>query len=90
MKKIITIGAIILGVIVLLLLNFYPHIFGNKEYGDFKQKYDYAIVQRFDGEQKIEISSWRDYEGEQIQITDFSGNVYLVSSYNTILVREGE
>ena len=89
MKKFGVIGAIIL-VIIIVCVSFYPYIFGNKEYGDFKQKYDYAIVQRFDGEQKIEISSWRDYEGEQIQITDFSGNVYLVSSYNTILVREGE
>lgn len=89
MKKFGVIGAIIL-IIVIVCVSLYPYIFGNKEYGDFKQKYDYAIVQRFDGEQKIEISSWKDYEGEQIQITDSSGNVYLVSSYNTILVREGE
>lgn len=32
------------------------------------------------------IKSWRDYEGEQLQITLEDGSVILVSSYNTILI----
>ena len=88
-KTIITIIAIV-AVIAVIGMAVYPYVFGNKEFGDFKQEYDYAIIQRADGEQEIEIASWRDYEGEQIQITDIGGTTYLVSSVNVILVNYGE
>ena len=60
----------------------------DKEPNDFKQSYTYAIIQRYDGEQKIEVSSWIHYRDEWWEITDTSGNVYFVSPYNTILIRE--
>ena len=37
---------------------------------------------------EIEIDKWNDYEGEQIQIKGKDGNVYLVSSMNSILINE--
>ena len=88
-KTIISIIAVI-AVIAIVVFAAYPYVFGNKEFGDFKQTYDYAIIQRADGEQEIKIASWRDYEGEQIQITDIGGTTYLVSSVNVILVKYGE
>ena len=39
------------------------------------------------GEYKeIKIKSWTDYEGEQLQIKDYEGNTYLVSSINCTLI----
>lgn len=90
MNKKITTIIIIIAVIIIASISLYPYVVGNKEFGDFKQTYDYAIIQRADGEQEIKIASWRDYEGEQIQITDIGGTTYLVSSVNVILVKYGE
>lgn len=60
----------------------------NREIFDTTWKYDTAVVRWPDGSMKsIKIKSWRDYEGEQIQITDCDGNVYLLSSFNTVLIR---
>lgn len=58
---------------------------------DTEYKFDYAIVKMPDGvAQKIDIRSWGDYDGEQIQITDTDGHVYLVNSVNCVLVKEAE
>lgn len=64
----------------------------NKQIFDFNNHFEYAIVQRYDGEQIIHIDRWTDYEdGEQLQIVEKdTGRVYLVSSYNTILVSSAE
>lgn len=87
MKKIIK---IMLTVCILLILLFTLTACGNKDMWDTVYTYDYAIVGFPDGtSEKIEIKQWRDYEnGEQIQITAKDGNVYLVSSFNCILVQE--
>lgn len=62
---------------------------GNKDLIDTVRKYDYAIVNMLDGTvEKVDIRQWRDYDGEQIQITAEDGAVYLLSSTNCILVRE--
>lgn len=90
MKKIISIIIAIIVLLGILVVIFYPYIIGNKQLVDLHQDYDYAIIQRYDGEQKIEIANWKDYEGEQIQITDTDGNVYLISSVNVILIKEGD
>ena len=90
MNKVFTTIIAIIAVIIAVFLLLYPYVMGNKEFGDFKQTYDYAIIQRADGEQEIEIASWRDYEGEQIQITDVGGTTYLVNSVDVILVKYGE
>ena len=53
--------------------------------------FDYAIVKFPDGNtEKIEIKKWSDYEGEQLQIKTEDGTVYLVSSFNCVLVSEGK
>lgn len=54
---------------------------------DFDYDYDYAIINLGGEYKKIPISSWRDYEGEQIQIKDRDGNIYLTNSYNCTLVK---
>lgn len=55
---------------------------------DTNYTFDYAIINLGGEYKKIAISSWRDYEdGEQIQITDKQGNVYLTNSFNCTLVK---
>lgn len=54
---------------------------------DTNFRFDYAII-NIDGEyQKIEIDSWTDYDGEQLQITAKDGTVYLTNSFNCTLVK---
>lgn len=61
----------------------------NKQVFDFENRFEYAIVSFPDGTcEKIEIEKWSDYDGEQIQIIAKDGTVYLVSSFNCVLVRE--
>lgn len=62
---------------------------GNLDMVDTVFTYDTAITRWPDGTTKtIKIKTWRDYQdGEQIQITDRDGNVYLLSSFNTVLIR---
>ena len=58
---------------------------GNRTIIDTKFYYDYAIVQLADGSViKGKVDSWRDYEGEQIQIT-INGETWLVHSANLSL-----
>ena len=81
MKKAI----IVLGLIVCII----TCISGcNVDIIDTVWKYDTAITRWPDGSTKvIKIHSWRDYEGEQIQITGEDGTVYLLNSVNTVLIR---
>lgn len=60
----------------------------NVDFIDTVWKYDTAITRWPDGSTKvIKIVSWTDYEGEQIQIKGEDGNVYLLNSVNTVLIR---
>ena len=81
MKKILT--AILLAVMLVLSL-----VSCNYDIIDTQYSYDTAIITLHDGERiEVAIKSWRDYEdGEQLQITSTDGTVYLVSSYNCILI----
>lgn len=83
MKRIIAILAIIT-----ILFTFTAC--GNKDVFDTVYTFDYALVEMPGGEVvKLEIEKWRDYEdGEQLQIITPDGTVYLVSSFNTVLVKE--
>lgn len=63
---------------------------GNYRLFDTSFKYDKAIVNWMGEERIIEIDSWTDYEGEQIQIWDKQGNVWLLNSVYTMLVKEEE
>ena len=81
MKKII-ICLCLLVILIVVLLNSC-----NYDLIDTRYKYDYAIVEFPGGEVKtIQISKWKDYEGEQIHIKAKDGTVYLVSSFNCVLV----
>lgn len=62
---------------------------GNKQFLDTNYTFNKAIVRMPDETVlEIEISTWKDYDGEQIQIIDKDGVVYLVSSYNCVLIKE--
>lgn len=62
----------------------------NKQVIDLNYEYDRAILYLPNGE-VVEgaIESWRDYEGEQLQVK-IDGVLYLTNSYNCVLIREGE
>lgn len=78
MKKIICI--VLLAIFVLLLSGC------NKQLVDLNYKFDYAIIKLPNGEiVEGEVQSWKDYEGEQLQVK-INGTVYLVSSINCVLL----
>lgn len=60
----------------------------NKQIFDFDYTFNYAIINLGGKYQEIKISSWKDYEGEQLQIKDTEGNVYLTNSYNCTLIHK--
>ena len=57
---------------------------------DTNYTFNRAIITMNDGTKiELEIQQWTDYEdGEQIQIKAKDGKTYLVSSYNTILIKD--
>ena len=58
----------------------------NKQVLDFDYTYHTAIC-NIGGEYKeIKLKSWTDYDGEQLQLKDYNGNTYLVSSFNCTLI----
>jgi hypothetical protein len=63
---------------------------GNRTVFDLVYNYDTAIISLPDGTVKtIEIKEWMDYEdGDQLQITDKDGTVYLVHSTNCVLIKD--
>ena len=60
----------------------------NQQIIDLNYTYDKAICNIGNEIKEIKLDKWADYEGEQLQINDEDGNVYLVSSYTCILVKE--
>ena len=83
MKKII---ALILAVIMLVGCMVIFSGCGNKMLFDTTYNFKYAYVVWPDGtSEKIAISAWTDYDGEQLQIKTKDGEVYLFSSYNCVL-----
>lgn len=81
MKKLLSV--LVLGALALSLCSC------NKNMLDLTYRYDYAYIKLQNGE-VIEgpITSWTDYEGEQLQVT-INGVTYLTSSYNCTLVYYG-
>lgn len=75
---------------LLIALSFCATLAGcNYQLIDTHYSYDYAIVSWADGEEKIEIKSWKDYEdGDQIQITAVDGKTYLFHAQRIVLVKE--
>ena len=61
---------------------------GNRDMFDTVWSYDTAVTRWPDGTIKtIKIKQWRGYEGEQLQVIAKDGTVYLLSSFNTVLIR---
>lgn len=60
----------------------------NKQVFDFDYNFDKAICNIGGTYKEIELRTWKDYEGEQLQLTDKEGNKYLVSSINCTLIKE--
>lgn len=59
----------------------------NQQVVDTNYRFDYAILFRADGEQRIPIKSWLDWEdSDMIQFTATDGTVYYTHSSNVILV----
>lgn len=88
MKKII---ALILVAVMLVSCMLVFSSCGNKQLFDVNYTFNYAYISGLneDGSVKrVPISSWKDYEGEQLQIKATDGTVYVVSSYNCILAYE--
>ena len=59
----------------------------NKQVLDFTYSYEYAIIKLPD-DTVIEgkVQSWKDYDGEQLQIV-IDDNTYLVNSVNAIMMK---
>ena len=60
----------------------------NKQVVDFDYSFDRAICKMGDKVVDFELKSWKDYDGEQLQLTDKNGKKYLVSSFNCTLIKE--
>ena len=59
---------------------------GNKKVFDLQYSFNYAIIQLPNGEiVEGKVDSWKDYEGEQLQVK-IDEVVYLTSSYNCTLM----
>lgn len=83
MKKLIIL-TLVLALLVTMLTSC-----GNMDLWDTNYTFDRAIIKMPDGEVlEVEIKQWCDYEGEQVQIVAKDGTVYLVSTYNCILIND--
>lgn len=85
-------GIIGIAIFAMIIFGVYRMIYsrtvGNKTVMDMNYTFKKAIV--YIGNEKIElnIKTWKDYDGEQIQIVTEDDKVYLVSSFNTVLISE--
>ena len=80
---------LLIGILVFpFLIELIPSWIGNKDAFDFNYTFDKVIVYVGGEKMELDIESWKDYEGEQIQIKAADGKVYLVSSLNTVLIGE--
>ena len=60
----------------------------NKQIIDLTYKYNYAIIEMPNGEVvEGKVDSWRDYEGDQLQIA-IDDVIYLVHSSNVALMKK--
>lgn len=83
MKKKILLGLMTITALVLL-----GGCESNKTIVDLNYKFDKANIRLQTGESiTVKVKSWKDYEGEQIQIIAKDGTVYLVNSVNCELIK---
>lgn len=61
----------------------------NRQIVNVKYRFDKAMIKMPDGTCKtVNVKSWRDYEGDQLQVIDRAGNVYLGHACNIMLFSE--
>ena len=60
----------------------------NRTVVDTVWKYDKAVIRMGEEVITVEVDSWKDYDGEQIQVVAKDGTVYLTSSFNCTLIKE--
>lgn len=82
MKKIVSLIAVLCAALTLGSCN--------KTLFDTNYTFNKAIITIGDQTYCYDIKSWKDYEGEQLQITLEDGSTILVSSYNTILINTND
>lgn len=82
MKKIFAILAILAIITVISLTGC------NKQMIDTSFSFNKAKIYIGDEVISIDVKSWNDYEGEQLQIISKDGTVYLTNSTNVILIKE--
>ena len=88
------IWAVIVVLIMICMLGFaifkgiYARTVGNKTGIDMNYTFKKAIIYMNDEKIELNVKSWTDYEGKQIQIVTEDGKVYLTSTFNTILINE--
>lgn len=64
---------------------------GNKALMDTNYTYNKAIIKLANDEVvEVDIKTWDDYDGEQLQIIAKDGTVYLTSSFRCDLIKEKE
>lgn len=81
MKKLAALGVALVSLFFLTGFNY--------SFIDTTFSFDYAIIQLPNGEVvEGEVEKWKDYEGEQLQITLKGGDTYLTSSFNAVLIAE--
>lgn len=84
MKKLI----LYLSMIIILIGSLFALTACNMDIIDTNYTFDKCITYIGDEKLEIEIKTWRDYEGEQIQIEAKDGTIYLVSINNSVLIKE--
>ena len=89
MKKLIFVLCLIFVVCLcltcLLACNGNDKVGFNQQIFDLNYKFDRAYMKVGDTWKDVAIKSWKDYDGEQIQVTLEDGTVILTNSYNCIL-----
>lgn len=88
-KALLTSGIVVLIMTLLIILTilFFPYIFGNRSFVDMTYRYSYAVIGLPDGNSvKGQVQSWTDYvDGDQLQVK-IDGVTYLVHSSDCVLI----
>ena len=84
-KQLLKLFGVIFGIIMLIVVSI--SLTGcNYDMIDTQYTYNYAIIQLQNGEVvEGKVQSWKDYEGEQLQVK-IGGVIYLTNSYNCTLM----
>lgn len=77
---------------ILLIISLVISVFAlsacNMDIIDTNYTFDKCITYIGGEKLEIEIKTWQDYDGEQIQIEAKDGTIYLLSMNNTILIKD--